>query len=737
MSENTGDITPLNRDLLLDFGAHLYSVDSVQEQNNQGFNKPDYSAWRMAPYTEETAAIAELLKKYKGQLTTVFGETKWIESGMADYRTPKSGKPKIDKRPLLIPEFTQEGDLDFKTQGWISDIRHFNHLAKDFTKSRGPEGNWVRYVPAAQVLDFDIEAARKTLSEIGMRIADVPKISDELRAQLEALKSQAPEDDRPVVRITFDHKTGKYAVLSPYDARLVELFRNRSGQLSGITEFNPTTKGRETYQATLVEEIIEKLESDFTHLRLDATEAREAIQAYKDKVAFEQQAIPEVTAHLNPEITLFAHQNQGVHFMNAGDGNVLFGDTMGLGKTLQSLSWAVMNDQKRVLVVCPKVVRRTWCQEAEKFFPGVFGGKTRELVSKDLKKHGMPDLSEVQLASVNYESVEKFLPAIEAAGFDAIVIDESHRIKNPKAKVTQTLMGIRDLFEHRILLSGTAIKNKRSELATQIEYVRPGFLTAHTIQNSTIGGLWNQLNRENLYLARQKEEVLKDLPALTTSLVELEVPKMPQYMPKHIDEMSAHRALSAKAKVDATHDFVKELLDSSDSHILVFTESFEAACALAEKTGGVLHHGQMSDDARENAKSLFQSGEGPRVMVSTRQSLAVGATLHRADKIVFNDLPWTHSDLDQAQCRCHRIGQPNPVTSYWINAIDNPWDQAVTALVLKKLELAKMVNTGKAVSPEDREWMEKPVSLSDIKAQFLESKGIKPETAAQTGLALS
>ena len=40
---------------------------------------------------------------------------------------------------------------------------------------------------------------------------------------------------------------------------------------------------------------------------------------------------------------------------------------MGLGKTLQSLELAVMNDQKRVLVVCPKVVRRTWCQEAEKF----------------------------------------------------------------------------------------------------------------------------------------------------------------------------------------------------------------------------------------------------------------------------------------------------------------------------------------------------------------------------------
>ena len=55
------------------------------------------------------------------------------------------------------------------------------------------------------------------------------------------------------------------------------------------------------------------------------------------------------------------------------------------------------------------------------------------------------------------------MPAIKAAEFDTIIVDESHRMKSPKAKITKLLMGMRDQFEHRILLSGTAVKNKKEE----------------------------------------------------------------------------------------------------------------------------------------------------------------------------------------------------------------------------------------------------------------------------------
>jgi SNF2 family DNA or RNA helicase len=124
---------------------------------------------------------------------------------------------------------------------------------------------------------------------------------------------------------------------------------------------------------------------------------------------------------------------------------------MGLGKTLISLSWVAAHS-KRVLVVCPKVVRRTWVQEAHRFFPGYFKGV--ELRPDRLRKEGMPDLSGYNLATVNFASFEKFLPAIAKSGFDTLIIDESHYIKNEKAQITRAIYSVKKLFAHKILLSG-------------------------------------------------------------------------------------------------------------------------------------------------------------------------------------------------------------------------------------------------------------------------------------------
>jgi hypothetical protein len=389
------------------------------------------------------------------------------------------------------------------------------------------------------------------------------------------------------------------------------------------------------------------------------------------------------------------------------------------GKTIITLAWIAAN-AKRAIVVVPKVVRRTWINEAIKFFPTYFSGQTVELRASDIKKKGMPDLSSVRLASVNYESFEKYLPAIQAAGFDTIVIDESHRIKSPRAKITKTLMALREMFRHHILLSGTAVKNKKDELLTQTNFIQPGLFSKNELQMGTIGGCWNKL-RSSIYIARQKKDVLPDLPEKTSQIVELEVAGMPN-MPKDIGEISTTRISAALAKSQATVDFVQEILDSSDSNVLVFSESREAAEKMAEMLGDVaiLHHGQMSDDKREAAKAEFQmETSSKRVFVSTRQSLAVGATLTRADKVVFNDLPWTAADIRQAEDRCHRIGQLNCVNVYWMTARDNEWDRNVTDIIRRKYSLAKKINEGKQLTKEEQEWLSQPISLEEIKKQVV------------------
>jgi SNF2 family DNA or RNA helicase len=173
----------------------------------------------------------------------------------------------------------------------------------------------------------------------------------------------------------------------------------------------------------------------------------------------------------------------------------------------------------------------------------------------------------------------------------------------------------------------------------------------------------------------------------------------------------------ALAKADATVDMVKEILDSSDSKVLVFTESVAAAKAIAEKLGAeaILHYGQQSDDKREAAKREFQRDGSPkRVFVSTRPSLAVGATLTAADKVVFNDLPWTAADVRQAEDRAHRVGQKNAVNVYWNVAEDNNFDENVAAILRRKYDLSAKINEGRQLSPEEKAWMDKPITMSEV-----------------------
>jgi Lhr-like helicase len=191
-----------------------------------------------------------------------------------------------------------------------------------------------------------------------------------------------------------------------------------------------------------------------------------------------------------------------------------------------------------------------------------------------------------------------------------------------------------------------AIKNKKSELFTQIELIRPGtFSSKEQLKNATIGLTWSVM--QDFYLTKTKEEVLKDLPEKMRSIIDIEVPNCPDIEEgTTIGDLSRLKANVARAKAPSTVDFVKEIIETSDSAILVFTDSVDAAIDIKNALGddALLHHGQMRDDARESVKQRFQEGEG-RVFVSTRQSLAVGATLTRADKVVFNDLPWTPSDI--------------------------------------------------------------------------------------------
>ena len=78
---------------------------------------------------------------------------------------------------------------------------------------------------------------------------------------------------------------------------------------------------------------------------------------------------------------------------------------------------------------------------------------------------------------VNYEAVAAELPALRALlRFKrlALVLDESHRIKSPDAKVTKALHALRSDATRRYIMTGTPVANKPEDLWSQVFFLDDG-----------------------------------------------------------------------------------------------------------------------------------------------------------------------------------------------------------------------------------------------------------------------
>lgn len=702
--------------------------------------------WHLHGFVRRSSEYNQVLRAYG----IYDGRIKVARMSEFDFDAFRAALSDLDIDVVDLPELPKVPDEPKETATLTTTVVHEAAPLVLF-RLQGKTDNWNRFrdlqsqygltymsdygacvVAVSDMPTFDFSGFKSALGEIGIALQDLfelPKITDVTADALAKLDRKIGHD-LFILRYIQDRKVFSFRWSFSY--ALNDLFSNKTGKLSGIMECKTNDWSRETKSIELAREALEKARATVPDWKFIVEDLTAMEHENAAKLEALRAPIPEVVSKLNPAFNLFPFQNEFVRFLSGNNGSALIGAEMGLGKTLISLSWCAANN-KRALVICPKVVRRTWVEEAQRFFPTHFDN-VLELRPDHLRKNGMPDLSKVKIATVNFASFSKFLPAIQKASFDVLIIDESHNIKNPHAQITETINSVATGFPHKILLSGTAIKNKKAELFTQLELVAPGlFKSFDDLRYATIGGTWNKI--QDCYKTMSKHEVLKDLPAKLRSIAALEAKCPDLSSDMDIGDISRLKNQVAMAKAAKTVEFVQEILESSDSSVLVFSDSVDAAREIAEKLGNValLHHGQMNDDAREAAKKEFQHGEsGKRVFVSTRQSLAVGATLTKADKVVFNDLPWTPADVRQAEDRAHRIGQTKMVNVYWVKAEGNFWDENIVEILYRKMDLSKKVLEGKQLTEEERKFMDEPIDVADILAKFKREKRKAEKKAKNT-----
>ncbi len=230
------------------------------------------------------------------------------------------------------------------------------------------------------------------------------------------------------------------------------------------------------------------------------------------------------------KIELLPYQLDGIAFA-AGAGRAVLADDMGLGKTIQGVGVAELlareADVQRVLVICPTSLKSQWRNEINRF-----SDRSCQLVLGAANDRPAQYRSDAFFTVCNYEQVLRDLPAIEAAKWDLIILDEGQRIKNWEAKTTHVVKRLQSTFA--LVLSGTPLENRLDDLFSVVQFVddrRLGpafrFFNRHRVVDEK-GKVLGYKNLDHLretlqpiLLRRTRDQVLKQLPDRTTEIVRI------------------------------------------------------------------------------------------------------------------------------------------------------------------------------------------------------------------------
>lgn len=446
---------------------------------------------------------------------------------------------------------------------------------------------------------------------------------------------------------------------------------------------------------------------------------------------------------------------------------VLLTDVMGLGKTVEALATLEYLDAFPTVVVCPASLKYNWLKEATKWLPN-----RRTCVYENGR---IPE--DVDIVIVNYERLfvwskkgqreteTRLRPAVEefkARGINGLVVDESHNVKNQKAKRTVAVQALAKNVDVRLLLTGTPVLNRPVELISQLDVLDKlksefgGFWTfaqrycgaKHNGYGWDFGGHSNlgELNerlRASCMLRRTKEEVLPELPAKQRASIPVDITNREEYERAEDDllgwvaekaasdvdflaeiadlpeeeqklrrleraEDKAYRAsraetlvriealkqIAARGKLVAVKEWIENVLDSGEK-LVVFAHHQEVQQALlGEFPDAARLLAEDNPQERQAQVDRFQENDTCRLMICSLTVGREGITLTASSNVAFVELGWTPALHDQAEDRCHRIGQEDSVTAWYLLAHDTI-DEEIAELIEKKRDVVDQTTDGK------------------------------------------
>ena len=327
-----------------------------------------------------------------------------------------------------------------------------------------------------------------------------------------------------------------------------------------------------------------------------------------------------------------------------------------------------------------------------------------------------------------------------------VVLDEAHRIKNPRASTTKNLVRKVKGAGYKVLGTGTPLENNIEELWQLVELCRPGLLgnwfqfKQRYIETDMWGKILGPIRErlpelrqrlEPIMIRKTKEEALPDLPPLTTVDRWVEMTKAQRVVYEEVRKGILEKAdgefnyLEVLAQITRFQQVcdspallneylerelpedsgkLKELpvllseINPSRNKVILFTQYREMALIIRKKLAEwypgyytAFIAGGVSDIKRRDEQLRFQEDDNCRFIVITTAG-NYGLDLYAGNYVIAFDETFNPQKMEQVYSRAHRNGQQQPVTAINMRTFDSYEERKAKMLESKRGVFAAMID---------------------------------------------
>uniref|UniRef100_A0A183CH16 Global transcription activator SNF2L1 n=1 Tax=Globodera pallida TaxID=36090 RepID=A0A183CH16_GLOPA len=434
--------------------------------------------------------------------------------------------------------------------------------------------------------------------------------------------------------------------------------------------------------------------------------------------------------------------------------NGILADEMGLGKTLQTIAvFGFMKHYKHqngpFLIIVPKSTLQNWENEFKRWCPSIttcclIGD--HEARTKIIQEQILPHKFEALVTS--YEMVLKTTSVLKKFMWRYLVIDEAHRIKNEKSKLSEMVRLLKS--KNRLLITGTPLQNNLHELWALLNFLLPEkfsdsenfdsmFTEDHVLgqQNFDVVSRLHQILKPFL-LRRLKSDVEKSLLPKKELKVYIGMSKMQRewytkILMKDLDILNASGKLEKARLMNilmhlrkcANHPYLFDGAEpgppyTTDKHLVENCGKMllldKLLARLKEQGSRVLIFSSMTrvldvledycwwrsfnycrldgNTAHEDRQKSIDEYNAPNsekfIFMLTARAGGLGINLATADVVIIYDSDWNPQVDLQAMDRAHRIGQTKQVRIFRF-ITENTVEERIIEKAEMKLRLDNIV----------------------------------------------